>query len=179
MDRPHVRRGHGVAALFHDGDEVVGVLEELEHLDREDPGHRHHLRVEVHRGHGTDLRAAERTLTRDVLYGMLAMVPVCAVGNAVILWLVALVFDVDDPTTFFWAGVPSGAVLGLLFGGLVGIMLGNRPMRIATICEDAAVDDGDAVVIAEFGDRGRRTADGFAARVDEILRTHRGTPLSV
>jgi hypothetical protein len=178
MTRPHVRHGHGLAALFHDGDEVVGALEELERLDRDDPGHRHHLRVEVHRGHGTDLRAAERTLTRDVLWSMVAMVPACALGNAVVLWLVGTALGADDPATYFWVGVPSGAVMGLLFGGLLGIMLANRSMTLATICEDAAVADGDAVVVAAFDERGHGR-DGFGDQVHAILDAHHGAPLAV
>ena len=179
MNRPHVHHGTEVVAVFHDRHEADQALDDLEHLDQLDPDHAHHLHVEASPARDERALDRERTLGRDLVVGMAVMVPLCALANAALLATIATVADLADREALVLVGLPSGAVLGLLFGGLLGIMLASRSLTQAEALEAVVLEDEDTVVHAEFDSPRRRDADRFDERVREILAGHHGALVSL
>lgn len=176
MGRPHTRHTTELVAVFHDPHEAVQALDELAHLDRVDPHHAHHLHVAAGQGRDEVVPDADRALGRALALGVAVMVPVCALGTAALLAAATTGAAVDDRAALVLSGLPAGAVLGLLFGGLVGIMTSSRTLARAEAFESITVEADDTVLHTEFSEPAVDLGfDRFEERVRQIITGHHGS----
>lgn len=173
----HLHRQHAqFAAVFHGEHELSEAIADLDQLEPGNGAGPHHLKLEVHVGHGSDLAAAEHTVWRDLGVGMAIGAPIGMVTMAGLLAVIAVVIDAPSVGVYAAAGLGPGAIFGLLFGGLSGLAAGNKAVPTALRWESSTADDGDAVLVTEFDLLGND--DDFSDRVAAVIRRHHGEALA-